>query len=59
MFTFPRFASHLHYTQSIPIDGTETVVRTGDGIHVNSAGSAVLSGMVMDALGTLYKLPSA
>lgn len=57
VFTYPKFADHGAYTQSLPINGKETIVRTADGIHVNHAGASIIVANVMKELGTLYQLP--
>jgi hypothetical protein len=57
VFLFPKLAVHGQYSQSILVNGKETVVRTADGIHTNSAGNAIIVAQVMKALGTLYHLP--
>lgn len=42
----PVFTPGDVYRDAMPIDGTETIVRQSDGIHLNDAGSDYLAGIV-------------
>jgi hypothetical protein len=35
---------------AMPVDGRETIVRQADGIHLNDAGAALLSGVVLNRI---------
>ena len=39
--TVPVFTPGERYSDSIEVDGSETIVRESDGIHLNEAGSAI------------------
>jgi hypothetical protein len=48
--TVPIFTPGYRYTDSIEVDGTETIVRESDGVHLNAAGSAVAADAVLDRI---------
>jgi len=52
--TVPIFTPGDTYRDSMQIDGTDTIVREPDGIHLNEAGSAVAADHVLEALGQNY-----
>lgn len=48
--TNPTFAPDGAYTDSILVDGEETIVREGDGIHLNDVGSEIAADQVIEAI---------
>lgn len=48
--TDPTFAPDGTYTDSIDVDGEETIVREGDGIHLNDVGSGIAADQVIEAI---------
>jgi lysophospholipase L1-like esterase len=46
----PTFTPGDSYRDSIPIDGTNTIVRQSDGIHLNEIGSSVAADLLLSAL---------
>lgn len=48
--TVPIFTPGYRYTDSIDVDGRETIVRESDGVHLNAAGSAVAADAVLDRI---------
>jgi hypothetical protein len=46
----PRFTPGDRYRDSIDINGTQTIVRESDGIHLNEDGSSVAADLVLQAL---------
>jgi hypothetical protein len=46
----PRFTPGDRYRDSIDINGTQTIVRESDGIHLNEDGSSVAADIVLQAL---------
>ncbi|HWC86004.1 MAG TPA: GDSL-type esterase/lipase family protein [Solirubrobacteraceae bacterium] len=48
--TVPVFTPGDRYRDSMPINGTPTIVRESDGIHLNGAGSALASKLVLAAV---------
>jgi hypothetical protein len=48
--TVPIFTPGGRYTDSIDIDGAETIVRESDGLHLNPAGSRVAADAVLDRI---------
>lgn len=48
--TVPIFTPGFRYTDSIEVDGEETIVRESDGVHLNAAGSAVAADAVLDRI---------
>jgi len=47
----PTFAPDGDYTDSIDVEGESTIVREGDGIHLNDVGSQIAAEQVLEALG--------
>jgi lysophospholipase L1-like esterase len=47
----PIFTPGGIYRDAMKINGTETIVRRSDGIHLNEAGSELLAGYVLGAIG--------
>ena len=47
--TVPVFTPGERYSDSIEVDGSETIVRESDGIHLNEAGSAIAADLVIRA----------
>jgi lysophospholipase L1-like esterase len=47
--TAPTFTPH-GYRDAMPVDGTPTIVREPDGIHLNDAGSGLLAAIVLGRL---------
>jgi hypothetical protein len=45
--TVPVFTPGNHYRDSMTINGQPTIVRESDGIHLNNAGSALASKLVL------------
>ena len=48
--TNPTFAPDGDYTDSIEVDGESTIVREGDGIHLNDVGSEIAADQVLEAV---------
>ena len=48
--TVPVFTPGERYSDSISVDGKETIVRESDGIHLNAAGSSIAADLVLDRL---------
>ena len=48
--TDPTFAPDGTYTDSIEVDGESTIVREGDGIHLNDVGSGIAADQVLEAV---------
>lgn len=48
--TDPTFAPDGTYTDSIEVDGESTIVREGDGIHLNDVGSGIAADQVLEAM---------
>ena len=48
--TVPVFTPGGHYRDSMTINGTPTIVRQSDGIHLNDAGSVLASKLVLAAV---------
>jgi hypothetical protein len=48
--TDPTFAPDGTYTDSIDVEGESTIVREGDGIHLNDVGSAIAADQVLEAV---------
>jgi lysophospholipase L1-like esterase len=48
--TVPVFTPGERYSDSISVDGQETLVRESDGIHLNAEGSAIAADLVLDAI---------
>jgi hypothetical protein len=48
--TVPVFTPGNHYRDSMDINGTPTIVRESDGIHLNDAGSALAAKIVLAAI---------
>jgi len=48
--TVPVFTPGERYTDSIEVDGADTIVRESDGIHLNEAGSEIAADLVIDRL---------
>ena len=48
--TVPVFTPGERYSDSIEVDGSETIVRESDGIHLNEAGSAIAADLVIQRL---------
>lgn len=48
--TVPIFTPDERYTDSIEINGAETIVRESDGIHLNEAGSALAADLVLERI---------
>lgn len=51
--TVPIFTPH-GYRDAMPIEGTQTIVREPDGVHLNAAGSLLLARYVLSDLATDY-----
>ncbi len=49
--TVPIFTPGYRYTDSIEVDGEDTIVRESDGVHLNAAGSAVAADEVLRRIG--------
>lgn len=52
--TVPIFTPGFAYRDAMEIDGRQTIVREADGIHLNAAGSSLLAGTVLRALGESF-----
>jgi hypothetical protein len=48
--TVPVFTPGERYTDSIPVDGTDTIVRESDGIHLNGEGSSIAADLVLERI---------
>ena len=48
--TVAVFTPGERYTDSIDVDGQETIVRESDGIHLNEAGSSIAADLVLDRI---------
>ncbi len=48
--TVPVFTPGERYTDTIEVDGQNTIVRESDGIHLNQAGSAIAADLVLDRI---------
>ena len=48
--TNPTFTPDGTYTDSIEVDGESTIVREGDGIHLNDVGSEIAADQVLEAV---------
>jgi hypothetical protein len=48
--TVPIFTPGDVYSDTIEIDGAETIVRESDGIHLNDRGSAIAADAVIDRI---------
>ena len=48
--TVETFTPGERYTDSIEIDGAETIVRESDGVHLNEAGSSLAAELVIDLI---------
>ena len=48
--TDPTFTPDGTYTDSIDVDGESTIVREGDGIHLNDVGSEIAADQVLEAI---------
>ena len=48
--TVPIFTPGFVYRDAIDVDGTETIVRESDGIHLNDAGSEIAADAVIDRI---------
>ena len=48
--TVPIFSPGGEYSDTIEVDGEETIVRESDGIHLNEAGSAIAADAVIDRI---------
>jgi lysophospholipase L1-like esterase len=48
--TVPVFTPGERYTDSISVDGEDTIVRESDGIHLNEAGSGIAADLLLDRL---------
>jgi len=48
--TDPTFTPDGAYTDSIDVDGESTIVREGDGIHLNDVGSGIAADQVLEAI---------
>jgi lysophospholipase L1-like esterase len=48
--TVPIFTPGETYRDAMSINGTQTIVRQADGIHLNEAGSSLLAGVVLEAI---------
>jgi lysophospholipase L1-like esterase len=46
--TIPIFTPGGKYSDSIPVDGKDTIVRESDGIHLNETGSSIAADLVLD-----------
>lgn len=45
--TVSIFTPGMHYRDAMPVNGTQTIVREADGIHLNDAGSQLLAGTLL------------
>ena len=45
--TVPIFTPNETYRDAMSINGSQTIVRQSDGIHLNEAGSSLLAGIVL------------
>jgi len=52
--TSPTFTPGGRYRDSMPIGGKATIVRQADGIHLNPAGAALLSQLMVAQLGQTF-----
>jgi len=52
--TVPIFTPGFEYRDSMTVKGKPTLVRQADGIHLNEAGSSLLAGTVLQAIGRNY-----
>jgi lysophospholipase L1-like esterase len=48
--TVPVFTPGERYSDSIEVDGRETIVRESDGIHLNEEGSSIAADLVLDRI---------
>ncbi len=48
--TVPVFTPGERYTDSIAVDGTDTIVRESDGIHLNGEGSSIAADLVLERI---------
>ena len=48
--TVPVFTPGERYTDSIDVDGKDTIVRESDGIHLNEAGSSIAADLVVQRI---------
>jgi lysophospholipase L1-like esterase len=48
--TIPTFTPGGKYSDAIDVDGTETIVRESDGIHLNDTGSSIAADLVLDRI---------
>ncbi|MDX6582419.1 MAG: uncharacterized protein QOI10_1603 [Solirubrobacterales bacterium] len=55
--TVPVFTPGERYTDSIEVDGRETIVRESDGIHLNDAGSSIAADLVLDRIDQDFTRP--
>lgn len=46
--TIPIFTPGERYTDAIDVDGSQTIVRESDGIHLNNAGSEIAADLVLE-----------
>jgi lysophospholipase L1-like esterase len=53
--TVPVFTPGDHYRDAMPVNGTQTIVREADGIHLNDAGSTLLAGIVLRTMSRDYR----
>lgn len=49
--TIPTFTPGGRYRDAMDVDGTETIVRESDGIHLNEAGARLLADLMIEQLG--------
>ena len=49
--TVPIFTPGDRYRDAMKVGGQQTIVRQADGIHLNDAGSNLLAGLVLSAIG--------
>jgi lysophospholipase L1-like esterase len=54
--TVPVFTPGDRYRDAMPVNGTQTIVRQADGIHLNDAGSQVAANIVLAAITRDFKL---
>jgi hypothetical protein len=48
--TIPTFTPGGKYSDAIDVNGTETIVREADGIHLNDTGSSIAADLVLDRI---------
>jgi lysophospholipase L1-like esterase len=48
--TIPTFTPGGKYSDAIDVNGTETIVRESDGIHLNDTGSSIAADLVLDRI---------